>query len=549
MKELRLRKCKIVQFLQNPKTKEMYITPERVDMICKNWKVIKRYAWILHDKDTYTKDSQEVIDKKKKVGDVKPPHIHIVLEFGENPIPIERIARKFGIKSNFIEQIFGGKFSFIECVEYLTHESKIEQENGKYRYDDKLINSNFEFRLEINNMNYKKTKYGNDEINIDILENRVFNGILTLEDIKEDYNEFLSKYYDRLSKARIHYVDTIPTPLTHINYYFGGKGGRIGKTMGALAFAYDLLYRYYGIDIYNKNFKLNHFVYIAEGKGVGMDAYDGQRIIIWDDYRPKDLLETYKSYGTFLKATDTSAGEIKTVRIKILYGKMKLVNSINMYCCPMSYNEFKNQFADECKKRKHNEKLDKDFVWLEPMEQLDGRIYFNNRFDMEKVRVEINKDLIKYNFVNNTDNKEKRFEMIPIAVIPNVFHKIYERIGKYDCNYGKATMELLDDMNSKLNSNMKVLTDKTLEKETNILKPELVESCSDIVKKAKKDLATYNLLLDNYNNYIICDKEIHTKDKDEFICSLEFFKEHEKQLQDDYFENKKVIENNDDLPF
>jgi len=98
-------------------------------------KSIKRYAYILHDKD-----------------EGKEKHWHIVLEMVSNSVAIDCIAKWFGLAEHIIK-IAKGRGAFLDCVEYLTHEHKTQQELGKYIYNDKEVIVNFIFREELEKRN------------------------------------------------------------------------------------------------------------------------------------------------------------------------------------------------------------------------------------------------------------------------------------------------------------------------------------------------------------------------------------------------------------
>ena len=88
---------------------------------------IKQYAYIWHDKDVYTKDEEEE-NPQHVAGQPKARHVQIVLNC-PNKVDTSSVAKWIGIPENFIG-VPKGRGAFLDCVEYLTHESEKEQEAG-----------------------------------------------------------------------------------------------------------------------------------------------------------------------------------------------------------------------------------------------------------------------------------------------------------------------------------------------------------------------------------------------------------------------------------
>lgn len=79
----------------------------------KSW---KRWAYVLHDKDTYTKDDEEG-NPDHKAGALKPPHWHIVAE-SDNALELQTVAKWFGISETHTQIDSRGSFSdaaFLVC--------------------------------------------------------------------------------------------------------------------------------------------------------------------------------------------------------------------------------------------------------------------------------------------------------------------------------------------------------------------------------------------------------------------------------------------------
>ena len=101
---------------------------------------IKRYAYILHDKD------------------VANPHWHVVINAPDNNTKITTIAKWFKVPENFVS-VVRGKNGFIDMCKYLTHANKPE----KYRYDDSEVKANFDWRKGVNQLQKERRQLKEDE--------------------------------------------------------------------------------------------------------------------------------------------------------------------------------------------------------------------------------------------------------------------------------------------------------------------------------------------------------------------------------------------------
>ena len=104
---------------------------------CKKYSTIKKWAYILHDKD----DTR--------------PHYHIMLHFGGASVSTAQIAKWFNLAytaedgsersgEQFCEKIKG---RWTDGLKYLTHSNDTQQ--NKYQYSAKEVISNFDFENEI----------------------------------------------------------------------------------------------------------------------------------------------------------------------------------------------------------------------------------------------------------------------------------------------------------------------------------------------------------------------------------------------------------------
>lgn len=354
----------IMQYLTHPVTGEQLITEEQIKSLLEHT-TIKEYAYILHDKDVFddedeiehietlkiaykklsVEEQKEItIDKYiqnnmwKKSGMLKPPHYHIVLKTERNT-EIDTIARWLGIQPQYINiphkrrgESKEGKLMFWDCVIYLTHESEKEQAVGKYRYDDSEVICSFNFREEVNKILKKIEKYGNESEKDYYRRNVLYEG-MTLKEVRLENPEVYMNDMIRLDKNRLKYLEEIaPIPLFRINLYIDGPGG-IGKNTASKALASSLFPDVPSDEVY----------FETGGDKTTFEGYDGQPVIIWNDFRAIDLVSTFNRGQVFNMFDSHPTG----ARQNIKYSSIRLINTINIINGIEPYEDFLNGLAGE----------------------------------------------------------------------------------------------------------------------------------------------------------------------------------------------------------
>lgn len=112
-----------VQYEFSPKDGTDFHFNENNIKNCLSHKSIKKYAYVRHDKDVYSKDDKELYGRK--IGDPKNDHWHVILKT-DVAIDVEVIAKWLGVPPQQIE-IPKGKGAFLDNVQYLTHEDDKQQ--------------------------------------------------------------------------------------------------------------------------------------------------------------------------------------------------------------------------------------------------------------------------------------------------------------------------------------------------------------------------------------------------------------------------------------
>ena len=327
----RARIFNLMQYEKHPKTGELLLNEDMIKVGVSH-KSIKRYAYICHDRDVYTEEDEKKNPEHKK-GMLKGKHWHIVIETPKTPTDIEAVAKWFNIPANFIEVPKGGKRAFIDCVQYLTHERADEQAKGKTLYSDDEVKANFDFRAEINLIEEMRYKYGRDLTEMEQMEFEVLYKGRSLDWCVEQNKYIYMKDMDRLKKCRIDYIkNRAELPKFRINYYIEGRGG-IGKNVASRALARVLFPDLEDCDCY----------FEVGGKNVSFDGYDGQPVIIWNDKRAADFIQTFGRGETF----DIFDSHPTRADRNIKYGSIRLINKINIVNGIESYRKFMDGLSGE----------------------------------------------------------------------------------------------------------------------------------------------------------------------------------------------------------
>ena len=128
--------CEYVQQLKHLKVKL-----EDIEKIIESHRTIKEWAYIIHDKDVYTKQD-EAKNPDHKEGTAVEPHIHLYLNFGQSAAAYETVAKWFKDRTEQINKVKGRKS---DMLLYLTHRNSPQ----KHQYKDDEVISNFDLKQAI----------------------------------------------------------------------------------------------------------------------------------------------------------------------------------------------------------------------------------------------------------------------------------------------------------------------------------------------------------------------------------------------------------------
>ncbi len=249
---------------------------EPIGDILRRYKTIKKYAYILHDKDK----------------DVSP-HYHIYVNFGKSGVDSKIVAQWFGVQESQIERIKGRA---TDMLLYLTHGQPSQKH--KYQYSPSEVVANFDFEAEIEKSkilgDFKKYSYAEQLKYIDTLpiaeKKTAFN---TLEKLWKMHCQLLSLESNRN-------IDVM---------FIEGEPGT-GKTTYAKKFAAGR-----GLDYC-----------ISSSSNDLMQDYLGQKCMIFDDLRDTQYEDNFED---LLKILDNHTSSSVKARYgnKVFNGELIIITS------------------------------------------------------------------------------------------------------------------------------------------------------------------------------------------------------------------------------
>lgn len=246
----------------------------KVGDILREHKVIKKYAYILHDKDPDTS-----------------PHYHIYLNFGRSGIALPDIAKWFGLQESCVERVKGRP---VDVLKYLVHGNDSQQNKHQYSYDEVVANFDFLAEIEADKVlgDFEKYSYAQQLQYVNTLP------------VSEK-----SAAHTKLEKLwKIHCQCLVLNPERQIEVMFiTGKGGT-GKT-------------YYARKLLEK---MGYDYCVSSSSNDPFQDYMGQQAIILDDLRDKAF-----EFEDLLKILDNNTASSVKSRFanKVFNGKMIVITS------------------------------------------------------------------------------------------------------------------------------------------------------------------------------------------------------------------------------
>ena len=129
-----VRWVEIVSRLTSDDGTPLFDMDNAMEVVQQKENAIAEFCHIIHDRDVYEEDTET-----HKKGDLKPPHVHLLLKFKKNqPQKLGYIAQWFGIPENFIN--CKGRSWESACL-YLSHINAPD----KFQYAISDVTASFDY--------------------------------------------------------------------------------------------------------------------------------------------------------------------------------------------------------------------------------------------------------------------------------------------------------------------------------------------------------------------------------------------------------------------
>ena len=247
---------------------------EPIGDILRRYRTIKKYAYILHDKDDTA------------------PHYHIYLNFGNSGVDSKLVAQWFGLQESQVNRIQGRA---TDMLQYLTHSN--ESQKHKYQYSPSEVVANFDFEAEI-----EKSKILGDFKKYSYAEQLKYIDTLPISEKKTAYGTL-----EKLWKLHCQLMSLETDRDIDVMFICGASG--TGKTTYAKRYAASR-----GYDCC-----------ISSSSNDPWQDYLGQKCMILDDVRDT----TWENFADLLKIIDNHTSSSVKARFgnKVFMGELIIITS------------------------------------------------------------------------------------------------------------------------------------------------------------------------------------------------------------------------------
>lgn len=272
-----------------------YINLDFVKKFLSEKSCIEQYAYIVHDKDAY---SEEDAGEEHEAGDLKAPHIHIMMKFEKSqPQHIPYIAKWFKLEDNCCQKIK----NWSSALKYLIHLDYPE----KYQYGADEVTANFDYQAFLEN--------SRREHNLEVVVKMILDGKIReynkTEEIDNELLVYKAKPIEQAFKVRQEYLEATAQER-HTECIFITGPSQSGKTTLARKIAEGKGLKYF----------------VASGSNDPLFNYKQQPAVILDELRPDWI-----GISDLLKMLDNHTASTAKARYRNVYLQCELIIITTIY--------------------------------------------------------------------------------------------------------------------------------------------------------------------------------------------------------------------------
>lgn len=406
--------------------------------------VLINYARVIHNRDRYTEDEVLEVEEEVKngirkssveVGELKPEHIHCCLQF-KDAITLSAVARKLGVSDLMIRYVrknrLGYEQTFSDICAYLCHER--HPDKTLYLYDDVVCT--FDYREMMHKYSKKQIRKNmgssrRREVMSSEFKNKHLNMMAAGE---ENISCFIDKFgYDAYEANKKHYDNAV---AYYMKTRYQGEGFRLTYLItGPSTVGKTPLAKFLACSIF-KEIKNPREVFFCTGdNSTTLQSYNGQPVIIWDDYRAIDFIQTFQRKVIF---NSLFAVHPDPVDFNIKYGCTVLRHTLNIITCINDIDRFTRELVGEYKDKYGYVHSGEDSHVL----QAYKRIWGLSEITEEDINFQVNTG-----YYNNSDDVPGGYyyrQYKKLAVVSNNTRELAE---KYSCDlYGEIGNAILPEV-------------------------------------------------------------------------------------------------------
>ncbi len=299
---------------------EEYVKENNIKIfdVVDRYKSIKKWAVILHDKDTYTY-KEELENPEHKEGTKKPNHYHIYCHFGNQSLDHKYFAEMFGVNEHSVKRI---ETTAANCLLYFVHGTADAIAEGKYPYEWSEVKHSSNWFPEV--VTEQERFIGNFD---SFSYKEQIEKIHQIKDVRERIK--MQEVLDKALATELKYRATFIDRFIQVMFISGESG--TGKTTFARQFVEKLNY----FDIVPEQFwrkkstsnekRFRHLDYGVSGSSNDVfENYKGEDVYILDDMRDDSL-----SFTDLLKFLDNHTNSPVKSRFvnKCFVGVMLIITS------------------------------------------------------------------------------------------------------------------------------------------------------------------------------------------------------------------------------